>query len=97
MSIIMFTPHEMSKHLAKQVRSRRLALNFSQKTLSERSGVSYGTLKKFEVSGRISLESLLKLALILGSLDEFKSLFIEVSETSLDQFIKKSSRKRGRS
>ena len=47
----------------------------SQRTLAERSGVSYGTLKKFERTGQISLTSLLKIALILDSLEDFQHLF----------------------
>ncbi|MDA9832607.1 helix-turn-helix transcriptional regulator [Gammaproteobacteria bacterium] len=47
---------------------KRLKLNLSQKTLSEKSGVSYGTLKEFEQKRPISLESLLKIALALGKM-----------------------------
>ena len=62
-SINIMAPQEVQKKIAKQVRVKRLDLNLSQQTLSEKSGVSYGVLKKFEQSGQISLESLLKLAL----------------------------------
>jgi transcriptional regulator with XRE-family HTH domain len=75
MSILMMTPHEMSKHLASRVKARRLTSNLSQQTVSERSGVSYSVLKKFEHTGQISLESLLKLALSLGALEDFYNLF----------------------
>ena len=74
-SINFTTPQEMSLKLAQKARDKRLALNLSQKTLSERSAVSYGVLKKFEQTGQISLESLLKLALVLESLGEFDMLF----------------------
>ncbi|MFY7842509.1 MAG: helix-turn-helix domain-containing protein [Rhabdochlamydiaceae bacterium] len=80
-------------------RDLRLELNLSQKTLSEKSGVSYGSLKKFERTGQISLESLLKLSLILGCMDDFKSLFV-IKRTekvlSLDELIDDVKRKRGR-
>jgi len=62
-------------HIAHQVQAKRLSLNFSQKTLSERSGVSLGVIKKFEHSGKISLESLLKLALVLDALNDFEFIF----------------------
>jgi transcriptional regulator with XRE-family HTH domain len=99
MSIFLITPFEMMQHLARQVQERRLFLNLSQKTLSDRSGVSYGVIKKFERTGQISLESLLKLALTLGKLEKFKDLFdIEPLEniTSLDQLLEEKKRKRGR-
>lgn len=98
-SLIMITPHEMKRHIAKRVKAKRLSLNFSQKTLSLRSGVSYGVLKTFERTGQISLESLLKLALVLGELDAFYHVFETKPEDarSLDELIKKDTlRKRGR-
>ena len=94
----MFTPHEMAKNIAKQAKEKRLDLNLSQQSLSDRSGVSYGTLKKFEHSGQISLESLLKLAVCLDSFDDFADLFTINPETytSLDELLKTKTRKRGR-
>lgn len=95
----MKTPHEIVVSIAKRAKERRLSLNLSQQTLSERSGVSYGTLKKFEQTGQISLESLVKLALSLGSLSDFEHLFIPLNPRdaiSLDELIKEIPRKRGR-
>jgi transcriptional regulator with XRE-family HTH domain len=98
--ILMATPDEMAEYLAKQAQTKRLSLNLSQKTLAERSGVSYGVLKKFERTGHISLESLLKLALSLGSLEDFQSLFSldgPAQALSLDELMnEKRLRKRGR-
>ena len=98
-AIILTTPHEMAEQLAKAARDRRLALNLSQAGLAERSGVSLGVLKKFERTGKISLESLLKISLPLGALDEFNELFKPKSPTtmrSLDEILKQKTRKRGR-
>ncbi|MEM1244622.1 MAG: helix-turn-helix transcriptional regulator [Pseudomonadota bacterium] len=85
--------------MAKRVRAKRLTLNLSQQSLALRSGVSYGTLKKFELSGQISLKSLLKLAVILDALEEFENLFPEQKLeklASLDDLLKVKIRKRGR-
>lgn len=98
-SIYMKTPQEMLKKIAEKARSQRLILNLSQQTLSKKSGVSYGALKKFEQTGQISLESLLKLALALGSLDDFENLFMwdkPEEALSLDKLIQENKRKRGR-
>lgn len=98
-SIDMVTPQEMLKKIAKKSRAKRLALNLSQKTLSEKSGVSYGVLKKFEVTGQISLESLLKLALSIGSIRDFDHIFIPPKPEkalSLDELMQDDQRKRGR-
>jgi len=53
---IYMTPLEVAVHLAPKVQEKSLSLNLSQKSLSERFGVSVGTLKKFEQTGKISLE-----------------------------------------
>lgn len=99
MSIILLTPQEIQKRIAKRVRAKRLELNLSQQTLSEKSGVSYSSLKKFEQTGQIALEALLKLALVLGCMNDFDALFaLKKPETSLslDELIEDSTRKRGR-
>ena len=99
MTLFLMTPNEMASHLATTLKARRLSLNLSQKTLSERSGVSYAVLKKFERTGKISLESLLKLALALGSLQRFQNLFKPEDPqqaASLDELLQEKTRKRGR-
>ncbi|MES2212303.1 MAG: helix-turn-helix transcriptional regulator [Pseudomonadota bacterium] len=100
MTLTLLTPKEISELIAKKARAKRLALNRSQQTLSEHSGVSLSVIKKFEKTGKISLESLLKLALTLDALDEFKELFkprpVE-SFASLAELMKADEpRKRGR-
>ena len=44
--------------------------------MAERSGVSLGSLKRFEITGKISLDSLLKLTHLLGRLNEFDNLLL---------------------
>jgi transcriptional regulator with XRE-family HTH domain len=98
-SVNMITPGEMQKIVASRASDIRLELNLSQQTLSKKSGVSYGSLKKFEQTGQISLESLLKLAVILGCMDDFKTLFAQKSAEkvlSLDKMLENGKRKRGR-
>lgn len=98
-SIGLRTPQEILKEIADKARAKRLSLDLSQQTLSTKSGVSYGVIKKFERTGQISLESLLKLALVLGSLGDFDQVFApNKPETylSLDDLMKEGKRKRGR-
>jgi transcriptional regulator with XRE-family HTH domain len=98
-AINLLTPQEMQQKIAQQLRAKRLALNLSQQTLSQRSGVSYGVLKKFEGTGQISLTSLLKLAIALGAMDNFNTLFAPdkpEAALSLDALIENPTRKRGR-
>lgn len=93
------SPFEMATEIAKKAQDKRLKLNLSQQTLSEKSGVSYGTLKKFEQKGQISLESLLKIALALGEMGQFEHLFAKTEDqlpASLDELLDEHPRKRGR-
>jgi transcriptional regulator with XRE-family HTH domain len=68
------TPSEVSLELAARLKKIRKQLKLSQADLAERSGVSLGSLKRFENSGKISLDSLLKLAHLLGKLADFDKL-----------------------
>ncbi len=62
------TPSEMMETIKTKFKQRRKALGYTQPQLASRSGVSLGSLKRFERFGQISLESLLKLALVLECL-----------------------------
>jgi len=70
------TPYEVSKEIAKRHRIIRKQLKISQKDMAERSGVSLGSLKRFENTGKISFESLLKLIHLLGRLDDFTNVLV---------------------
>lgn len=97
---MMKTTPELLQDIAAAVKTRRLALNLTQAGLGRRSGVSLGTLKKFEHTGKISLASLLNIAMALGATSEFESLFKVATPStllSLDELLKPSQeRKRGR-
>lgn len=74
----------------------RLEKGLTQEGLSKRSGVSLSSLRKFEQKGVISLESFLKLAMVLGNLERF----VEASKpsgnnfTSIDDVLNKKENKR---
>jgi transcriptional regulator with XRE-family HTH domain len=69
-------PPEVSNLLAERIRTLRKQLKMSQEEMAERSGVSLGSLKRFENSGKISLESLLKMIHLLGRLNEFDNILL---------------------
>ena len=69
------SPLEVREALAKRHKLLRKKLHLSQAELAERSGVSLGSLKRFENTGKISLESLLKLAHLIGCLKDFENIF----------------------
>lgn len=90
-------PSEILLIIAKQARELRLEKNLTQEGLANRSGVSLASIKRFERLGKISLESLLKIALVLGVLDEFKLLFRKLEKPlSMAELLKEpKKRKRG--
>ena len=72
LSILPKNPHDVMQEIRDRFKARRGTLRYTQKELSTRSGVSLGSLKRFESSGQIALESLLKLALVLECLGDFE-------------------------
>lgn len=78
--IALTTPAKAQKKLAEQMRERRLLQELTQEGLAARSAVSLASLRKFERTGIISLSSFLKLALVLGGLEDIIKA-TEVKET----------------
>lgn len=74
MSIMIRTAAEMASLLGARVEHLRLTNHWKRGTLAARSGVSEASLKRFETTGKISLESLLQLAQALGRLQDFEGL-----------------------
>ncbi len=68
-------PSDIMGQLSENCRRLRKLKKYSQQEIADRAGVSLGSLKRFENTGQISLESLLKLAHVLGRLDDFKPVF----------------------
>ena len=98
-SLDVFSPRVIAKQIAIRVREKRLTLNFTQKALAAKSGVSLGSLKRFENRYEISLRHLLLLAIALQATEEFMQLFSLTLYQSVDDVVKQkqiSKRQRGR-
>jgi transcriptional regulator with XRE-family HTH domain len=94
-----FNPKALALEIARNMKQRRLEADFSQQALANRSGVSLGTLKRFESQSEISLKHLLMIAVALGATDEFHRLFTQMQYQSIDELMKAKeakTRKRGR-
>ena len=74
MTVILRSPPDVLLDVRERFKRRRLALNLTQAGLAKRSGVTLGSLKRFETTGLIAFDSLLKLALVLDCLDDFGHL-----------------------
>ncbi|MFW2516709.1 helix-turn-helix domain-containing protein [Aliarcobacter butzleri] len=98
LAINILTPKFIMQDLKDKFKQKRLSLNLTQEGLSNKSGVSLGSIKRFESSGEISFESLLKVALVLNCLDDFKNIANKKDEQyeSMEDLLKiKPIKKRG--
>ena len=77
------TEQSIKQELVIRFIKRRKESKLTQKDLSVRSGVSYGSIRRFESSGDISLQALLKLSRVLGCLDDFKEVFNKQITTNI--------------
>lgn len=84
------TVEELDLKLAERVRNIRKRRGISQKKLSDLSGVSLGSIKRFESTGQISLQSLTKLAMELELADELRNLFTQVPYKNIEEVINES-------
>ncbi|WP_312769245.1 helix-turn-helix domain-containing protein [Epilithonimonas sp.] len=89
------------KLIADHVRDRRLLMELTQEGLAERSGVALSTLRKFEQKGLISLDSLLKILMVVGGLEQLLDALKpdKPAFNSIDEVLKQDNntiKKRGR-
>lgn len=88
MNFIWETPEEIDLALAQRLSRIRKRRKLSQLELSQRSHVSYGSIKRFETSGQISLISLTKLCVALECVDEIRNLFTNVPYNSIEEVLR---------
>jgi transcriptional regulator with XRE-family HTH domain len=81
------TPTEINIGIAKRIKNIRKRRKITQKQLANRCNVSYGSLKKFEQTGEISLISLTKIAMELGLTGELKALFTQPAYLNIEEVV----------
>lgn len=81
------TAEELDLKLAQRVRNIRKRHSISQEKLASMSGVSYGSVKRFESTGQISLLSLTKVAMALDIADELRNIFSQVPYRDIKEVI----------
>ena len=70
------TPKEIMILLSENIKTLRKQEKITQRELSERSGVAYASIRKFESTGIISLESLLKISEAIKRLTDFETILL---------------------
>ena len=88
MGCVWKSPKRSTFPLAQRLSRIRKRRKLTQEQLSEKSNVSYGSIKRFETSGQISLLSLTKLCVALGCEDEIKRLFTAVTYDSIEEVLR---------
>lgn len=86
-ALVWETAEELDQKLAKRVRNVRKRRSISQEKLAKMSGVSFGSVKRFEITGQISLLSLTKIAMALDMADELRNLFTQVPYKDIQEVI----------
>lgn len=81
------TPEEIALSVADNTKRLRKRLKISRQELSDISGVSYGSIKRFEETGNISFLSLTKIAIALDAANDIKEIFSNVPYKSIQEVI----------
>lgn len=95
----LLSPSEIATELGRRLEALRLGHDWRRASLAERTGVSVSTIRRFERTGKITLEHLLRLVDALGRAHELASLLQPPPARSLDELEQRTSRprpKRGR-
>ena len=81
------TPNEIAKSLADKIKEHRKKLKISQEVLAQKSGVSLGSIKRFETKYEISLQSFIKITIALDLDDDLENLFTQKTYSSINEVI----------
>lgn len=89
-ALVWETAEELDKKIADRVRLIRKRRAISQQRLADMSNVSYGSIKRFETTGQISLMSLTKIAMALGIEEDLRGIFTDVPYKNIREVINES-------
>ena len=81
------TPNDIAKELIEKIKQHRKKLKISQAQLASKSGVSLGSIKRFESKYEISLNSFIKILIALNLEQDLENLFTQKDYNSIDEVI----------
>lgn len=81
------TPNEIAKNIVEKIQKHRKKLKISQIQLAKKSGVSLGSIKRFESKYQISLISFIKIAIALDLDKDLDNLFTQKTYNSIKEVI----------
>lgn len=81
-------PSEIQDGLRLRFKQRRKENGYTQESLAQHSGVSLGSIKRFEQTGEISLTSFCKLLAVIGYDSDLETVMQRKTYRSLDEVSK---------
>lgn len=87
------TPKDVLYDMASKVKVLRKEYALTQPELAKRSGVSIGSIRRFEQTGQVSLESLLKLLNVLGRLNDMEAILKSNNKKNIENLFSDKTRK----
>jgi transcriptional regulator with XRE-family HTH domain len=82
------TPKDAQLKIAEQIKTLRKAAGFTQAELAKRAQCSLGSYKRFESSGLIAFDALLRIAFVLKRLEQMTTPFAYSPEPDFNQLFK---------
>ncbi len=82
------TPYEMALGVAERYRAIRKGKKITLKEVSEKSGVPYSTLRRFESKGEISFLAFVKITSAIDEDKEISGLFADYIPGSIEEVIR---------
>ena len=81
------TPNDIAHELVEKIKQHRKKLKISQAQLASKSGVSLGSIKRFESKYEISLNSFIKILIAINLEQDLENLFTQKNYNSIDEVI----------
>lgn len=82
-----FSPTELCRDVARRARELRLSLGLRQEDLAAKAGVTLSTLKRFERSGEVGFEVVVRISVALSDEAALGQLFLPRMTESLDELL----------
>jgi transcriptional regulator with XRE-family HTH domain len=94
-TLSLHSPAELGEYLGSRMKALRLSKGWTRNTLAKRAGIAVSSLKRFENTGKASLDLVLKAAYALGRLEEFGRLLEQPTARSMAE-LERRAEQRGR-
>ena len=93
------TSNDICLSIAERVKRRRLEMNLTQVGLCKHADINISSYRRFERTGKASLDTLARISLVMGRQDDFDALFANPIYTDINDVVNEASlnnRKRGK-